>query len=74
MKENIQKIRDREEELYIPPPIRTLKNKLIAWFTHCDEYQIYKFMCALRIDKFDKENNKIKYVLCMRAANRPGEK
>ena len=73
MEENIQKILDREKELYIPH-IRTFKNKFMAWFTHCEEYQIYKFMCALRISEFYKEKNKIKYVLYMRKANRLGEK
>lgn len=35
MEENIQKILNREKELYIPH-IRAFKNKLMTWFAHCE--------------------------------------
>lgn len=73
MQESINQILDREKKLYIPH-IKTPKNIIMAWFTHCEEYQIYRFVCALRISEYYKKNNKIKHVLYMRKANKLGER
>lgn len=73
MKKSLNQILDKEKELYIPH-IKSLKNRIMACFTHCEEYEIYKFICALRMAEYYKEKSKVKYVLYLRKANIRGER
>lgn len=73
MKKELSLILNRERELYIPH-IKSIKNKIMARFTHCEEYEIYKFICALRKAEYYRELSKIKYVVFLREANIRGAK
>ena len=56
MKKALKGIISEERNLYIPH-IKTFKNKIAARYTHIEEYEIFKFICALRKAEF--YNNKV---------------
>lgn len=62
-----------EKELYIPH-IVTVKNRMMAVYTHCEEYEIYKFICALRRAEYYISKNRVKYVFWLRRCNIRGQK
>ncbi len=62
----------QERELYIPH-IKSLKNKIMAVYTHNEEYQIYRFIAALRKAEYYK-SNKFLYTYYYRRSNILGEK
>lgn len=62
---------ERERALYLPH-IKTFKNRVMAAFTHCEEYEIFRFMKALRLAEYYQERNKLLYVLWLRRSNLRG--
>lgn len=62
-----------ERALYISS-IRTLKNKLMAIYTHNEGYEIYRFICALRKAEFYKKSNKFLYAYYLRQSNLRGSR
>lgn len=62
-----------ERQLYIPH-IKTLKNKIMAVYTHNEEYEIYRFVCALRKAEFYKNTSKILYTYYLRQSNIRGNR
>lgn len=41
----------------------------MAKFTHCEEYQIFRFVCALRSAEYYESRNKLLYVFYLRRMN-----
>ena len=62
-----------ERALYIPH-IKTIKNRIMALYTHNEEYEIYRFICALRKAEFYKTRNKLMYVHYLRESNLRGNR
>ena len=73
MKHNLKETLLAEKALYIPH-IKTLKNKIMAIYTHNEEYEIYRFICALRKAEFFKNNNKLLYTYYLRKSNIRGNR
>ena len=67
MKKELKEIIEQERALYIPH-IRSLKNRLAAVYTHNEEYEIFRFIRALRKAEFYK-NNKLLSVYYYRKSN-----
>ena len=63
----------QERALYIPH-IKSLKNRIMAVYTHNEEYQIYRFICALRCAEYYKERNKLLFVHYLRKSSIRGER
>ena len=63
---------ERERALYIPH-IKSLKNKLMARYTHAEEYRIFRYICALRRAEYYQNRSKHLYVFWIRRANILGE-
>lgn len=68
MKPELKKILNEERNLYIPH-IKSLKNRIMAIFTHCEEYEIYKFICNLRKSEYYLYKNKLLHVFYLRRTN-----
>lgn len=62
-----------EKALYIPH-IKSLKNKIMAVYTHNEEYEIYRFVCALRRAEFYQSRNKLLFVYYLRRSNIRGNR
>lgn len=62
-----------ERALYIPH-IKSLKNRIMAVYTHNEEYQIYRFICALRCAEFYKDKNKLLFAYYLRKSNIRGNR
>ena len=73
MKQRLKQVISAEKMLYIPH-IRTLKNKIMAIYTHNEEYEIYRFICALRKAEFYKTRNKLLYTYYLRKSNMRGNR
>lgn len=73
MNQTLKEILVGESALYIPH-IKTLKNKLMAVYTHNEEYEIYRFVCALRKAEFYKMKNKLMYAYYLRKSNIRGNR
>lgn len=73
MKKEIKNIIENERKIYIPH-IVTIRNKLAAIYTHCEEYEIFRFMCHLRLAEYYMSRNKIKYIFHLRRVNIIGGK
>ncbi len=72
MRQNLKQIMERERTLYIPH-VRSLKNRIMTWYTHAEEYRIFRFICALRKAEYYQGRNKLLYVFWLRRANIRGE-
>ena len=68
----LKQIIDNERELYIPH-IKSLKNRIMAWFTHAEEYRIFCYISALRKAEYYKDKNRFFYVYWLRKMNILGE-
>ncbi len=73
MKRDLKETLLAEKALYIPH-IKSLKNKIMAIYTHNEEYEIYRFICALRKAEFYKVNNKLLYTYYLRKSNIRGNR
>lgn len=58
MDPKLREILASERELYIPG-VKTWKERIVAWYTHNEEYEIYRFICALRRAEFHRGKNKL---------------
>lgn len=72
MKSELKEILRSEKALYIPH-IKTIVNKMMAIYAHNEEYEIYRFICALRKAEF-YQKNKLRYVYHLRKANIRGNR
>ncbi|MBQ8238024.1 MAG: serine acetyltransferase [Oscillospiraceae bacterium] len=68
MNQALKEILHAERVLYIPH-IKTLKNKIMAMYTHSEEYEIYRFIRALRKAEFYKSKSKLIYTYYLRKSN-----
>lgn len=73
MENSIKQICKAEKDLYIPH-IKSIKNHIMAHFTHCEEYEIYKYICALRKAEYYRKKSKLMYVIYLRKANIRGNR
>lgn len=73
MKRELRETLLAEKALYIPH-IKTLKNKVMAMYTHNEEYEIYCFICALRKAEYYKPTNKLLYTYYLRKSNIRGNR
>ena len=67
MKKELRQIIQGERDLYIPH-IKSLKNRVMARYTHIEEYEIFRFICALRKAEY-YQNNKLLSVYYIRKSN-----
>lgn len=72
MNSELKRIIEQERILYIPH-VKSLKNRFMVWFTHAEEYRIFRFMCALRKAEYYKTRNKVLYAYWIRNTNIRGE-
>ena len=72
MKQELRSTLNQERELYIPH-IQSLKNRIMAKYTHNEEYEIYRFIVALRKAEFH-QNNKLLFAYYYRKSNILGER
>lgn len=73
MKHELKETLLKERLLYIPH-IKTLKNRLMARYTHNEEYEIFRFICALRKAEHYKSSNKILFTYYLRESNIRGNR
>lgn len=73
MERELKQLLKEERQLYIPH-IKSVKNKIMAVYTQCEEYDIYLFIRALRCAEFYKNKNKILYVFWLRRATIRGNR
>ena len=67
----LKSIIEEERTLYIPH-LKTLKNRLVAAYTHCEEYEIFLFIKALRVAEYFKGKNRLLHIYWLRKANKRG--
>ena len=73
MNPKLKQVLREERALYISH-IKTLKNKIMAVYTHNEEYLIYRFICALRCAEFYKDKNKLLFAYYLRKSNIRGNR
>lgn len=73
MNQTLKKTLKEEQQRYIPH-IKTLKNHIMARYTHNEEFEIYRFICALRKAEFYKAKNKLLYTYYLRKSNMRGNR
>ena len=73
MNQDLKEILNAEKSLYIPH-IKTLKNKIMAIYTHNEEYEIFRFICALRKAEFYKTKSKLIFTYYLRKSNIRGNR
>jgi serine O-acetyltransferase len=73
MKRQLKQTLLAEKTLYIPH-IKSLKNRIMAIYTHNEEYEIYRFVCALRKAEFYRNPNKFLYTYYLRQSNIRGNR
>ena len=73
MKRALKEVLREERALYIPH-IKTLKNQIMAIYTHNEEFEIYRFVCALRKAECYKDTNKLLYTYYLRQSNIRGNR
>lgn len=73
MSKELKETIERERALYIPH-IKSLKNKLMALYTHAEEFMIFCYICALRRAEYYQNRSKLMYVYWIRRANLRGER
>ena len=73
MKRELKEILQAEKDLYIPH-IKSVKNKIMAVYTHNEEFEIYRFICALRKAEFYRSTNKLLYTYYLRKSNIRGNR
>ena len=71
MNQELKQTLRAERALYIPH-IRSLKNRIMAVYTHNEEYMIYRFICDLRKAEFYQSRNKLLFVYYLRRSNKQG--
>ena len=72
MNNELKQIIKCERELYIPH-IKSLKNKIMAWYTHAEEYRIFRYISMLRKAEYYKDRSKFFYAYWLRKMNILGE-
>lgn len=73
MNQDLKEILNAEKSLYIPH-IKTLKNKIMAIYTHNEEYEIFRFICAFRKAEYYKTKNKLIFTHYLRQSNIRGNR
>lgn len=69
MNRELKEILRAEKALYYPPYFKTLRNKLAAWYTRCEPYEVYRFICALRKAEYYEGKNKLLRTYYLRKSN-----
>ena len=69
MNQELKETLKAEKALYFPAHLKTLKNKLMAWYTRYEPYEVYRFICALRKAEFYEGKNKLLRTYYLRKAN-----
>lgn len=73
MDQTLRETLQAERAMYIPH-IKSLKNKIMARYTHNEEFEIYRFVCELRKAEFYMHRNKILYTYYLRRSNIRGNR
>lgn len=68
MDPKLREILASERELYIPG-VKTWKERIITWYAHSEEYEIYRFICALRKAEFYKGKKKLVHLYYVHKRN-----
>lgn len=62
-----------ERALYLPD-VKTLKSKIVTRYVHNEQYEIYRFICALRKAEFYQGRNKLLHLYYLRKSNIRGKR